>query len=213
MTLIVGLTGGIGSGKTAVSDRFEQRGITIIDADVASRVVVEPGRPALAQITEHFGENILQPDGSLDRAALRAEIFSKPEQKHWLESLLHPLIGEEIFSQLCAATSPYVLFVSPLLIEAKQTAMCDQIIVVDVPEAVQIERTMARDNNDKEQVEAIMASQTSREQRLAYADEIIENWHGFEALDNTIDELHQHFLRLAEIKASSEKASSGEQTV
>ena len=172
---IVGLTGGIGSGKTAVSDHLQSLGIDIVDADIASRTVVEPGQPALAKIAEHFGDDILLADQSLDRAALRQKIFSNPDDKQWLEALLHPLIAEEISYQLAKAQSPYAIFVSPLLLEAGQDAICDRILVVDVPEELQIARTTTRDNNDEAQVKRIIASQASRQQRLEKADDIIEN--------------------------------------
>lgn len=197
MSFIVGLTGGIGSGKTAVSDRFAKQDITVVDADVVAREVVEPETQALKAIVEKFGPAILLSDGTLDRAKLRQHIFSSDTDKKWLEALLHPLIGQSIQQQLQSATSPYVLFVSPLLVESGQTAICDKVVVVDVPESVQLTRTMDRDNNKKAQVEAIMSKQTSREYRLSYADEVIENWHGFEQLDSAINELHQHFLTLA----------------
>ncbi|HEY9034982.1 MAG TPA: dephospho-CoA kinase, partial [Pseudomonadales bacterium] len=156
---IVGLTGGIGSGKTAVSDRFQQKGITIVDADLCSRVVVEKGRPALDAIRQHFGDSILTASGELDRAALRQRIFADPDEKAWLEQLLHPLIAEETFRQLESAQSPYVMLVSPLLIESGQDALCDRVLVVDVPESVQLSRTMQRDDNDEQQVRRIMQSQ------------------------------------------------------
>lgn len=198
--LIVGLTGGIGSGKTAVSDLFANLGITIVDADVCARVVVEPGRPALDKIRQHFGDDILLDNGELDRAALRQRVFQNADEKTWLESLLHPLIGEEIMQQLQAATSPYVLFVSPLLVESKQNLICDRVIVVDVPEKVQIERTCARDDNDSEQVKRIMANQADRNTRLAAASDIIENTQGFDHLENEVKRLHSQFLELAQEK-------------
>lgn len=197
---IVGLTGGIGSGKTAVSDLFAELQIAIVDADVCARVVVEPGRPALEKIRQHFGDSIVLADGNLDRAALRQRVFSNAEEKVWLETLLHPLIGEEIMHQLQAAASPYVLFVSPLLVESKQNLICDRVIVVDVPEELQIERTAVRDDNDAEQVKRIMASQTDRETRLAAASDVIENLHGFDHLEEQVAILHQRFLQLAQEK-------------
>ncbi len=194
---VVGLTGGIGSGKTAVSDRFAAQGIEIVDADLASRVVVEPGTQALRQIQRHFGDSVLLEDGQLDRAGLRSLVFSDPEQKAWLEKLLHPLIGAEIYRQLEAARSPYVMFVSPLLIEAGQAAICDRIVVVDVPEAVQLERTMQRDQNSEEQVRNIISSQADRRQRLDAATDVIENTGSLQDLDRHVAELHQRFVQLA----------------
>ncbi len=197
---IVGLTGGIGSGKTAVSDHLQSLGIDIVDADIASRTVVEPGQPALAQIAEHFGDDILLADQSLDRAALRQKIFSNPEAKQWLESLLHPLIAEEISYQLAKTQSPYAIFVSPLLLEAGQDAICDRVLVVDVPEELQVTRTTERDSNDEEQVKRIIASQISRQQRLEKADDIIENTAGLAELQERVQALHKHYLSLAENK-------------
>lgn len=196
MVFIVGLTGGIGSGKTAVSDRFAELGIRVVDADVCARVVVEPGRPALAQIVDHFGPEVLQADGSLDRARLRQIVFANEAERKWLESLLHPLIFEEMWSQLQAATSPYAILVSPLLVEAGQNAICQRILVVDVPEDVQLARTMARDANSAEQVKAIMASQASRDARLAKADDVITNDSSLENLWQQVDEMHQRYLAL-----------------
>lgn len=195
---IVGLTGGIGSGKTAVSRRFEAKGITVVDADVVAREVVEPGTPALAQIRAHFGAEVMQPDGQLDRAALRRIVFSDPEAKHWLEALLHPLIGSETLRQLNDAPGPYVMLASPLLVESGQTSICHRVLVVDVPEAVQLQRTMQRDANDAGQVRRIIASQATREQRLAAADDVIDNSGEETALDAQVAILHQQYLELAD---------------
>lgn len=197
---VVGLTGGIGSGKTAVSDRFKAKGITVVDADVVAREVVEPGTKALGQIAEHFGAGIIQADGTLDRAALRKKVFQNEAERKWLEQLLHPLIGETIFNQLAAAKSPYALFVSPLLIETSQKQLAERILVVDVPVATQLQRTMARDNNDEAQVKAIIATQTTREQRLAKAHDVIVNDQGLAHLDAEVERLHQHYLQLANTK-------------
>ncbi len=199
MVFIVGLTGGIGSGKTAVSDRFAKLGIKVVDADVCARVVVEPGRPALAQIVDHFGPEVLQADGSLDRARLRQIVFANEAERKWLESLLHPLIFEEMWSQLQSANSPYAILVSPLLVEAGQNAICQRILVVDVPEDVQLARTMARDANSAEQVKAMMASQASRDARLAKADDVIVNDSDLLMLKQRVDEIHHQYLALAEI--------------
>ena len=198
MSLIVGITGGIGSGKTAVTDRFEQHGITVVDADKAARVVVEPGRPALEAIAGHFGEQILQPDGGLDRAALRALVFANDSERQWLEALTHPLIGEEIQAQLAAASSPYVILSSPLLLETSQGSLADLIVVVDVPEEVQLARTVARDDNDEDQVKRIMAAQMARTDRLARADIVIDNSRSLTELDELVEELHGEFLARAE---------------
>jgi dephospho-CoA kinase len=201
---VVGVTGGIGSGKTAVTNAFAALGIGIVDADIAARIVVEPGTPALADISRHFGGEVLKADGSLDRAGLRRIIFSDPEQKRWLEQLLHPLIGAEIRQQLESANGPYAIFVSPLLIEAGQRRFCDRILVVDVPEALQLQRTMARDSNDADQVRRIIASQASRSQRLDSADDVIENTGTLAQLEAAVAGLHEQYLTLAKRKKAAE---------
>jgi len=203
---IVGLTGGIGSGKTAVSDRFEALGISIVDADLCSRVVVEKGRPALKQIAEYFGPSVIDDNGELNRAELRKIIFSDSDKKKWLEALLHPLIAEETINQLSSAKSAYVILVSPLLVEAQQYLMCNDVIVVDVPEATQLERTMARDSNDAEQVKSIMASQASRNKRLEHASIVIENTAGLDKLDKEVNEIHQGLLTKAHEHNSQQPA-------
>ncbi|MEC8428638.1 MAG: dephospho-CoA kinase [Pseudomonadota bacterium] len=197
MSLIVGLTGGIGSGKTAASDHFESLGITVVDADLASRVVVEKGRPALEQIANHFGSDFITDDGELNRARLREEIFASPEAKQWLEALLHPLIREEIQSQLQSAQSDYTILVSPLLIETDQHLLADRVLLIDVPEELQLQRTMDRDSNSAEQVKAIMASQASRELRRSKADDIVLNDGALTELQHKIEVLHQTYLELS----------------
>ncbi len=191
---VVGITGGIGSGKSAVTERLQALGITVVDADLAARVIMEPGRPALAAVAERFGAGILQPDGQLDRAALRKIVFADPDQRHWLEELTHPLIGREILDQIGAAESPYIVLSSPLLLETSQRELCDLIVVVDVPESVQLERTMARDDNDEAQVRRIMAAQLPREERLAGADEVVDNSGSLEDLTQQVDTLHAALL-------------------
>lgn len=199
MNLIIGITGGIGSGKSAVTDRFAQLGITVVDADLAARVVVEPGRPALQAIAEHFGADILQADGSLDRAALRRIVFADPAQRQWLEQLTHPLIGEEIRAQLAASRSPYTILSSPLLLESSsQRELAELVVVVDVPEETQLARTMDRDANDEAQVRRIMAAQLPRAERLTLADIVVDNNGSLEALDDIVGELHKEFLQRAE---------------
>lgn len=193
---MVGLTGGIGSGKTAVSDRFRALGINIVDADIASRIVVEPGKPALKAIQKHFGATVIQADGSLDRAIMREKVFKDKQERKWLEQLLHPLINEEIRTELATSASPYTLLVSPLLIETGQSRFTQRILVVDVPLEQQIERTMARDNNSEEQVRNIIKAQTSREERVASADDIIVNDQDIDQLDRSVSELHTKYLKL-----------------
>jgi dephospho-CoA kinase len=195
--LVIGITGGIGSGKTAVSDRFQDLGITVVDADIASRVVVEPGRPALAAIAEHFGAGALNADGSLNRAELRKRVFADPEERRWLEQLTHPLINQYLVEQLSKAESPYAILVSPLLAETGQSRFCHRILVVDVPTDLQVQRTMSRDANDEAQVRAIIAAQASREERLALADDVIVNDQGLEHIDAEVQRLHQIYLEMA----------------
>lgn len=196
--LVIGVTGGIGSGKSAVTDRFAEHGICVVDADVTARVVVEPEKPALKKIAEHFGSHLILDDGSLDRAALRKIVFADKEQRLWLEQLTHPLIGEEIVRQIQNSQSPYTIFVSPLLIETSQQALADRILLVDVPVELQIERTMARDNNSEEQVRAIIASQASREERLQRADDVIVNDKDLAHLDREVARLHEFYLKLSD---------------
>ncbi|QJD59068.1 dephospho-CoA kinase [Pseudomonas sp. gcc21] len=197
--MIIGLTGGIGSGKSAAADRFAlAHGIHIVDADVKSRVVVEPGRPALSQIVDRFGQHMLLEGGFLNRAALREEVFKAPEQRMWLEQLLHPLIRDEIISDLASATSPYALLVSPLLVESGQYRMTQRVLVVDVPEEIQIARTRQRDQVSEEQIKAIMQAQARRDDRLLHADDVITNDKDLAALHAQVDALHQRYLAIAE---------------
>jgi dephospho-CoA kinase len=198
MSLVVGITGGIGSGKSAVTQRFGQRGITVVDADAVARIVVEPGTPALAAIAAHFGADILQTDGTLDRAALRRRVFSDERERRWLEELTHPLIGREIVDQIGASRSPYTILSSPLLLDTSQKALVDCVVVVDVPEAVQLQRTVQRDSNDEAQVQRIMAAQMGRAERVALADIVIDNSRSLDELDLLVGELHKEFLQRAE---------------
>jgi len=173
--LIIGLTGGIGSGKTILTDYFSQLDIEIIDADIIAREVVEVGSPALNEIAEHFGKDYLETDGELNRALLRSRIFSNDTDKLWLNNLLHPLIRASIVSQTKAATSPYCILVAPLLIENNLHALVNRILVVDVKETTQLKRAMLRDNSSEKEIKAIIASQTSRTSRIQAADDIINN--------------------------------------
>ena len=198
MGLVVGVTGGIGSGKSEATRRFEALGITVVDADVAARIIVEQGGSALAAIADHFGSDIIAADGTLDRAALRQRIFADDAERHWLERLTHPLIGEEIRHQLDASRSDYSILSSPLLLETQQKNLVDCVVVVDVPEDVQLERATARDANSEDQIRRIMAAQMSREQRLEMADIVIDNSKPLAELDEIVSELHKEFLLRAE---------------
>lgn len=201
MTYVVGLTGGIGSGKSAVSDRFAALGIKVVDADIASRVVVEPGQPALAAIAEHFGAELLDASGALDRAELRKRVFAEEAERRWLEQLLHPLINEYIAAELASAASAYAILAHPLLVETGQTRICNRVLAVDVPETLQLQRTMARDNNSEEQVRSIMDAQASRKDRLAAADDVIENDQDLGHLDREVARLHEEYVEQASAHA------------
>jgi len=198
VAFIVGITGGIGSGKSAVTQRFEQLGITVVDADLAARVVVEAGKPALTAIAEHFGQDMLQDDGTLNRATLRQRVFADDNERRWLEQLTHPLIGQEILEQIAAARSPYTILSSPLLLETSQKDLVDCVVVVDVPEETQLQRTVQRDANAEAQVKRIMAAQMRREDRLELADIVIDNSRSLAELDSLVEELHKEFLLRAE---------------
>lgn len=193
---ILGLTGGIGSGKSAVAQCFIDHGVHLIDADNAARWVVEPGRPALTQIAEHFGPSVIKADGTLDRAELRQLIFADNAERRWLEALLHPLINQEISQYLARAQSPYAILVSPLLIESGQYQLTQRVLVVDTPEALQIERTLQRDNTSLAQVQAILKAQASREQRLQHADDVLLNDRDLNWLRSEVDRLHTFYLTL-----------------
>ena len=196
--MIIGLTGGIGSGKTAVSDAFQDLGITIVDADLASRLVVQKGKPSLKKIAEHFGNDILNENSELDRAKLREIIFNSDEEKNWLESLLHPAIANQIQDELKASSSPYTILVSPLLLETNQKEYCSKVLVVDVPVELQVERTLKRDQVPEDQVKSIIKAQISRKNRLEFADEVIINDGSLEELHSTVMKFHQKFI--AELK-------------
>ena len=202
MTYVVGLTGGIGSGKSTIAGLFAELGVPIVDADLVARQVVEKGSPLLAEIAAHFGPEILLKDGTLNRAALREKIFANEMQKHWLNQLLHPAIRHEMLRQLAAQQAPYCIFMVPLLIENNLTALCQRILVIDVLEHTQVERAGQRDNNQVEQIKRIMQSQVSRQERLKYADDVINNNEdliaGLPQLKQKVLDLHHLSLQLAE---------------
>jgi dephospho-CoA kinase len=195
---LVGLTGGIGSGKSAAAERFAHHGIVCVDADIASRAVVEPGMPALQAIANHFGSHLVKADGSLDRTALRHLVFADDSKRRWLQGLLHPLISDYLREHIQAATSAYVILVNPLLFESRQNSWCNRVLVIDVPEALQITRTMSRDNNTREQVENIMRAQADRQQRLQAADDVIINDQDKSHLHAQVDQQHQRYLKLCQ---------------
>ena len=195
--LTVGVTGGIGSGKSALTDRLATKGIDIVDADIVAREVVDIGTPALNALAERFGSDILLKNGALNRAALRKIVFEDPEQRRWLEELTHPLIGESIASQLATSEGPYVVLSSPLLLEGSQKNFVEHVVVVDVPEETQLQRTMSRDDNSEELVRSIMAAQLPRDERRSLADTIIDNSGSLNDLQKAADALHAKLLQLA----------------
>ncbi|MGL4715643.1 MAG: dephospho-CoA kinase [Aeromonas sp.] len=199
---VVAITGGIGSGKTTIANQFAALGIDVVDADVIAREVVAPGTPALTAIADHFGAGVIDPAGQLDRRALRERVFSEPKAKEWLNALLHPLIRHQMQRQCAAARSPYCLLVVPLLVENQLTGLAQRVLVIDVDEATQLARTCRRDGVSAEQAHAIMAAQASRAERLAVADDVIDNQHGSEmAIKARILALHQTYLVFASQQA------------
>ena len=194
---IVGLTGGIGSGKSAATEKFLSFNINIVDADDASRTVVQKGRSALAQIEEHFGKDILTNEGTLDRSKLRKIILSDLKKKSWLESLLHPKIGEQINKELAESSSPYTVFVAPLLMETNSHLKCSRILVVDVPMEVQIERTILRDKVSEDHVKRIIAVQMDRKERLKKADDVLLNTGTIQELQEQVVKFHKKYLKMS----------------
>lgn len=199
---VVALTGGIASGKTAVSDRFAALGVPIIDTDVIAHQVVEVGQPALLEITSAFGKEILLPDGKLNRRLMRETIFSDPAAKRRLEGILHPAIQDRVQQEIATVDADYCLVVIPLFSETGAYDWVDRVLVVDTSEETQIERVMRRDGVSQEQAEAALASQTSREVRLGLADDVIENNDSIEELDAEVQRLHHLYTRLAGVGAS-----------
>lgn len=192
--LVVGLTGGIGSGKTEVSKRFEKLGITVADADIAAREVVQPGSEALKAIETHFGSSVITESGELNRSALREKIFADNSQRLWLEALLHPLIRQALEKTINGSASPYAILAAPLLLEAKDKMGVDRVLVVDSPESEQLARSSLRDNCSNQHIKAIMAKQLSRDARLNQADDIIDNSGSLDALSEQIATLHEKYL-------------------
>jgi len=202
MTYVVGLTGGIGSGKSTIAELFAELGVPVIDADLVARQVVEKGSPLLAEIAAHFGPEILLEDGALNRAALREKVFNHESEKQWLNQLLHPAIRHEMLQQLAAQRMPYCIFMVPLLIENKLTALCQRVLVVDVSEQTQMTRASKRDNNQLALIKNIMQSQVSRSERLQHADDVINNdtdlSESLPQLKQKVLDLHHLYLQLAE---------------
>jgi len=198
---IVGLTGGIGSGKTTIANIFEELNIDIVDADVVAREVVEQGQPALEEIRQYFGKEIVSDSGQLNRTLLRTIIFSDQKKKEWLNKLLHPLIRQSLLQQITATKSQYCLLVAPLLIENKLHHMVDRVLVIDVSEQTQIIRVTKRDPSNEEEIKRIIANQIPRNQRIAEADDVINNESTeLQFINNQVTKLHQEYNKLAEIK-------------
>ena len=196
----VGLTGGIGSGKTTVSNIFAELGIDIIDADIVAREVVEPGTEALNAIASYFGAEYINDQRQLDRSKLRSRIFSHPDDKNWLNNLLHPLIRQEMLKQLSAASSVYCILVAPLLLENNLNKLVDRVLVVDIDETSQVSRTVARDPSSSEEIKRIIASQMPRDQRLGFADDIIDNQHAdIDVIRQQVVALHEKYIKLCRI--------------
>ena len=193
----VGLTGGIGSGKTTIARFFLDQNIEVINADQVARKVVEPGTAALLRIKKRFGSEILINEETLNRPLLREKIFKDSNQRIWLESLLHPLIEEKITQLVESAVSQYVILESPLLLETKQHKLVNRILVVDVSPEIQLERAISRDGGSEATIKAIMNSQISRNDRISLADDIINNEQNFQSVQSRLIKFHQNYLNLA----------------
>jgi dephospho-CoA kinase len=201
--LRIGLTGGIASGKSTVTQRFAELGVPVIDADVASRSVVEPGKPGLAQVVQQFGVGVLHANGQIDRRALRDLIFKDSALRQALDTILHPLIRAEMEREADQATAPYVVMAIPLLVEGGGSAKrVDRVLVVDADEKLQMARLQARDGSSEEQARAILSSQASRATRLAAADDVLLNTRTVAELRQGVDRLHEKYLQLAQTSSS-----------
>lgn len=197
--LVVGLTGGIGSGKTTVAELFANRGVPIIDADLIAREVTQQGTPAFSSIFKHFGQEILLENGALDRAKLRKMIFNDENQRHWLENLLHPLIFDKIKAQIQTISAPYCIAVIPLLLEVQPNSLIQRILVIDTPEHIQIERVALRDKTEKSHVEAILKTQANRAHRLSQAHDVIINDGVLADLIPQVEKLHKMYLEMGKM--------------
>ncbi len=194
MTFTLGVTGGIGSGKTAATDQFASHGVQVIDADVIAHQAVDIGSPALLKISDHFGKNILLSTGALNRPLLREIIFKNTQEKQWLENLLHPLIRKEITAALNKTTSTYTILSAPLLLENNLQSITDRVLVIDCDEELQIERASKRDNNSSDIIKSIMKQQLSRNDRIKKADDIITNNGTLPDLQKAVDNYHFKLL-------------------
>lgn len=194
--IIIGLTGGIGSGKSTVAKLFEEKGITVIDADQLARDLTLPGKPALNKIIEKFGADMLLPNHTLDRSKLRKLIFMDDHKRTWLEQLLHPLIRDEIGQHIKAADSPYCIVMIPLLIESAPNPLINRILVVDAKKEEQLERAATRDKQSGGEIYTILSKQATRAQRLKAADDVISNMGTLEDLQGQVDALHRYYMSL-----------------
>tara|TARA_R110000868_G_scaffold113997_3_gene305814 strand:+ start:1086 stop:1682 length:597 start_codon:yes stop_codon:yes gene_type:complete len=194
--LVVGLTGSIGSGKSTVADLFADHGVPVIDADIIARDLTEVNTPAFHQIVAHFGKQIVDSNGNLNRSELRNIIFSKPDERRWLETLLHPAIMQNMLEAVEKLQTPYCLVVIPLLLETDAATFIQRILVVDIPESTQLERASLRDNTTIAHIKAIIKTQASREYRLHEADDVIDNTGTLDDLSKQVDKLHQRYLKL-----------------
>ena len=201
--LLIALTGGIASGKSAVADEFAKLGVPVLDTDQIARDVVAPGTPTLGQLVAEFGAEILDADGRLNRAHMRERVFSDPELRRKLEAITHPAIRAELARRSAAAGGEYQIHVIPLLVETGRAEAYDRVLVVDCPEEAQMERLQARDSTSRQQAEEILAAQASREERLDAAHDVIENTGTLEDLQGFVQTLHQNYALLAQKLAAS----------
>jgi dephospho-CoA kinase len=200
--LRIGLTGGIASGKSTVAARFGELGVPVIDADEAARAVVEPGQPGLAAVIQRFGSSVVAADGTLNRGALRNLVFADTQSRRDLEAILHPLIRADMERREALAAGPYTVMAIPLLVEGGSIDRVDRILVVDVDEATQMRRVMARDHCSEEQARAILSAQASRADRRKAADDVVENFGSVSELRQAVDRLHERYLKLSENTAA-----------
>ena len=207
--MIVALTGGLASGKSSAARMFEELGVPVIDADVVTRRLVEPGAPALSEIVAAFGAGILDERGRLDRARMRARVFGNDTERRRLESILHPRVRDAMRAFAASSDAPYVLFVIPLLVETRQAGTMDRVIVVDTPRALQTARAVARDGSRPKTIAAMIDSQATRTDRLAVADTVIENAGDLASLHQQVAAAHRECLALADTWNSMKESRNG----
>ncbi|HRO57840.1 MAG TPA: dephospho-CoA kinase [Burkholderiaceae bacterium] len=206
---LVGLTGGIGSGKSTVADLFAAHGANIVDTDAVAHALTAAGGAAIPEIRRAFGDSVIEPEGALDRAEMRKLVFADPAARQRLEAILHPMIGHCCELMIAEASGPYTIVVVPLLVESSRwRERIDRLLVVDVPVEVQIERVMKRNRFERSQVEAIMAAQATREARLAAADDVVDNSGDPASLEEPVEALHRQYLALASAAAAVTAASA-----